>query len=67
MNGVSILERSKSYVVLKLPKKIADSLNLEKMLKLHRSEDEILRDFKLGLAEYYSGKAKKLKSLRALR
>ena len=67
MNSVSILERSKSYVVLKLPKKMADSLDLERILNLHRSEDEILREFKASIEEYYAGKAKKLTSLRVLR
>ena len=67
MNGASILERSKNYVVVKLPKKMAESLDLERILRPRRSEEEVLREFRIGLEEYYSGRAKKLKSLHALK
>jgi hypothetical protein len=69
MEGISILEKSKDYVVLRVPRKIADNLNLNNinMNKNNNFEESVLRKLAGGMAEYYAGKIKKLKSLRDLR
>ncbi|OGF61886.1 hypothetical protein A2926_00675 [Candidatus Giovannonibacteria bacterium RIFCSPLOWO2_01_FULL_44_40] len=67
MNSISILEKTKDYVILRLPKQMADSLDLEKFAKKQtKTEDEVLRKLEAGMAEYYAGQTKKLKSLRDL-
>jgi len=46
---------------------MADSLDLEKFAKKQtKTEDEVLRKLEAGMAEYYAGQTKKLKSLRDL-
>ncbi len=68
MNGVSILEKTKDYVTLRFPRRIADFLDLEKFAKKPvKTEDEILRKLEAGMAEYHAGKTRKFKSFRDLR
>lgn len=64
MNTISVLEKTKTYVVVKIPRhfwaRFSESKNT-------LTEDEALSIFKSGMAEYRKGKTKILTSLRILR
>jgi len=63
-NNISILEKTKDYVVLKIPRRLIGKIVLPKN---QLSEADALRILKAGTAEYKHGKTRVLTSLRSLR
>ncbi len=64
MNTISILEKTKDFVVLKIPRRFLRDIDLENPAL---TEPEALRILRSGMAEYRAGKTKILGSLRNLR
>ena len=67
MNGVSILENRKEYVVLKVPRRLMRSISFSAESKKEITEAQALKILRAGMAEYAAGKTKALNSLRELR
>ncbi len=73
MKNISILEKTKDYVIVKLPSKLFRVI--EKQTRLFKSFDiieelseaEALKILQTGMAEYRAGKTKVLNSLHSLR
>ena len=63
MTNVSILKEAKDYVVVKMPKKLADNLGFKK----HLNEEDILRISKEATRFARKGALPILRSLRDLR
>ncbi|MDO8584687.1 MAG: hypothetical protein Q7R85_01020 [bacterium] len=63
MISISILKESKDYVVVKMPRKMADDLGF----KRHLTEDDILRISKEAVRLARKGVLPTLRSLRDLR
>lgn len=64
MNTISVLEKTKDFVVLKIPRRLMENMNFQKAAL---TEAEALKILRLGMTEYKAGKAKPLGSLRELR
>lgn len=63
MTNVSILKEARDYVVVKMPKKLADNLGFKK----HLTENDIMRISKESAKLARIGKLPILRSLRDLR
>jgi hypothetical protein len=63
MNSISILEKTKEYVVLKVPRRFMDQVRFSQS---GLTEEEALGILQAGMAEYRERKTKTLISLRAL-
>jgi hypothetical protein len=63
MDNVSIVEKTKDYVTVRISRRLAGKLGISGQL----SETEALKILKKGLSEARKGKTKKLNSLRELR
>ena len=64
--NISIIEKTKKYVVVKIPRKIWEKKGLEKESN-RLTENEALVILKRGMAEFKSRKTKTLNSLRDFR
>ena len=64
MNNISVLEKTKDYVVLKIPRRLLARLDSR---RAEMTEDEALKILKSGVAEHRKGQTKVLASLRDLR
>ena len=64
MNNISILEKTRDYVVIKIPRRFLTRFDNS---RTQLTEDEAARILKSGMAEYRKGKTKTLVSLRELR
>lgn len=64
MNSVAILERTKEYIVVKIPRRMLEENTIDKKVL---TEVEALSILRAGMREYREGKAKRLSSLRELR
>lgn len=66
-NGISILEETKKYVVVRMPKKLARNFIQGQTQKKEFTEADVRKLVKKATAEYRAGRAKTLRSLRDLR
>ena len=62
---ISILERNKKYITVKIPRRMWGRFDFSEKKKL--TENEALKILRAGMQEYEKGKNKKLTSLRELR
>ena len=64
MQTISILEKNKDYIVIKVPRKLMGRMNfaVEKL-----TESQALKILRIGMEEYKTKKTKKLASLYDLR
>lgn len=63
MNNIAILEKTKEYLVIKIPRRFFSEEVLDASLK----EENALKILKAGMREYKEKKTKALNSLRDLR
>lgn len=63
MNSIAILEKTKEYVVLKVPSRFLSRIHF---VESGLTEEDALRVLRVGMAEYRQRKTKTLVSLRAL-
>jgi hypothetical protein len=63
MENVSIVEKTKDYVTVRISRRLAGKLGIDGQL----TESEALKILKKGLLEVRRGKTKKLNSLKELR
>ena len=64
MQAISILEKNKDYIVIKVPRKLMGRMNfaIEEL-----TESQALKILRIGMEEYKAKKTKKLASLYDLR
>lgn len=62
--GISIVEETKEYVVLKVPRRLLERANFS---SFGLTENQAFTILKAGMREYKQGKTKPLRSLRDLR
>ncbi len=65
MSNISVLEKNKEYVVLRIPRKLLERADIS--YKNALTETAALKVLRAGLLEYKQGKTRTLTSLRALR
>ena len=64
MQTISILEKNKDYIVIRVPRKLMDRMNFAAK---ELTESQALKILRIGMEEYKAKKTKKLTSLYDLR
>jgi len=67
MSSISVLERKKEYIVLKVPRKLLAGMSFVFEPKRELTETQALKILRAGMSEYRAGKTRTLSSLRDIR